>query len=547
MGSVTEDGSDCASRIDGSRLEGTQLIERFFETTPECHARAMGARRRGRVATTTTVAVVLLLVFAGCAGLTGTDNVETPTSELPTETTTAGSPATTTTPPVTSTTTTATTTMPEVLENVTSDLSDETSRQLENRYYGDRDLNETELTILNAVDAFEGEDKERLAREALEAGATEETARYLELAAYAHENDLSGSLERDVLSHADQPLEDPDGDELPNYMEEFLETDASASNQELGEVLWQLSENGEITGNEIEFLEQVSENSGECYSTVKQLKQAGLLEQIIEDGQITDEELDISEDSDNDNMADGFEKEELGTDPNRKDTDRDGFHDGIEATQALEGVNLHPTEMDAVVEIDYEEGVDPAELNETTQRISQRAANSPIDNGTGLHLHFIIDEELEEMDKFYGSTGEQIAEEHFDRNGKGVHYQIVVDDETQMANLGERFAPHTSVAKNKPGVISHELYHSLGIGGDQTSDFEYVDNSDVSIEEAPSVMNYNSPMDWVRLTDEEWLQIEKRIEAGSYDPGNSLGGVPDNSNLNMSSADCSGEFASADD
>ncbi len=106
-----------------------------------------------------------------------------------------------------------------------------------------------------------------------------------------------------------------------------------------------------------------------------------------------------SRDLDADGLADAEELYVFGTDPLRRDTDRDGLLDGWEARGTFRGVRLDkmgasPRHKDVFLELDVEQGADMARVERAIARIKALYANGPVENPDGkpgIAMHCEVD------------------------------------------------------------------------------------------------------------------------------------------------------------
>lgn len=253
------------------------------------------------------------------------------------------------------------------------------------------------------------------------------------------------------------------------------------------------------------------------------------------DGLDDPEELDrgtnpTAPDTDDDGLNDPSELD-IGTDPTVADTDGDGIPDGPEVNQPDLFPDANPLATDIFVEVDVVEGTTAPE--ERLDQIEEHYANAPVSNldgSSGINLRFVVDDRLEDQENFGRLTWLQYKDNHFDNDGRGYHYLLLVED----AGLGTSENPG-AVARGGNGsmivtertspaatgsTIMHELGHSVGL---RPEDYDGIDSEQYSYDEYPSVMNYNSADDGYGYSDgtagpndfDDWGHIESNL----YQPG----------------------------
>ncbi|MEA5408536.1 hypothetical protein VB773_13795 [Haloarculaceae archaeon H-GB2-1] len=242
-------------------------------------------------------------------------------------------------------------------------------------------------------------------------------------------------------------------------------------------------------------------------------------------------------------MTDARERE-LGTSPHFRDTDSDGFEDGIEADPPSSLPNLNPTRVDVAVEVDYM-GAGCRLSDADVSRLQRRFANAPTSNpdgSEGISLHVVVDESVPETaETYYSSRAGNLndvgdyAAEYFDHPEQGFHYALVVQDAkwdsgdlSEVWGVSSTWSNQMTVECNPNGAtrgtFMHELGHSLGLS---PRDHTGIDSSEVTFEEYPSTMNYNSPGDFDGYSDgysdgshgpndfDDWGHVEQYMDTPS--------------------------------
>ncbi len=236
-------------------------------------------------------------------------------------------------------------------------------------------------------------------------------------------------------------------------------------------------------------------------------------------------------DSDNDELEDGPEVNEYATDPNNPDTDGDGLKDGWEVHRVELFPDADPLRTDIYVEVDTMEGV--SFDRDEAERVAEKFEAAPISNpdgSAGANLHFVYDgQQIPHKSSADADTLRHYRRTHFDRIGKAYHYIAVVDevgdsgsgsDTMGMGTIGYTMVESQSSDGETARIIMHELGHSLGLKSD---DFSGVDSWQYSFSEYPSVMNYNSPANYLGYSEgkagpndfDDWRYIETEM----YTPG----------------------------
>lgn len=210
------------------------------------------------------------------------------------------------------------------------------------------------------------------------------------------------------------------------------------------------------------------------------------------------------EDTDGDGLTDSEEIKTYNTDPTKKDTDGDGLTDGeeINLQQNNSGMqaDVDPLQRDIIIEIDTMEqtNVDSDELTTIKESFEEAPIDNP-NNSTGINVHFKKGQTvpIETRTEFESYYKEQQYKDHFETDGYGTRHILIVNDaRIGDTNVGGATQVSSDVIivqyydkKDLTGsTIMHEMGHSLGL---DPNTFDGVDNQKYSIEEYPSIMNYN--------------------------------------------------------
>ncbi|ELY67819.1 zinc metalloprotease [Natrinema versiforme] len=208
-------------------------------------------------------------------------------------------------------------------------------------------------------------------------------------------------------------------------------------------------------------------------------------------------------DTDDDGLADGAEVREYGTDPTDADTDGDGLTDGSEVNRRDIFPEADPLRTDIYVEVDTMERTD-LERREA-ERIASEFEDAPLENpdgSTGADLHVTFDETIPWDSETDVGDLNRIRAQHFDQEGLGYHYLVIVDDvagDTNTGNVIGKAGLGTMMVESQSGrdqtgsTAMHELGHSLGLSN---TDFEGIDTDEYRFSSYSSVMNYNAPRDY---------------------------------------------------
>ncbi|AWB28229.1 zinc metalloprotease [Halococcoides cellulosivorans] len=208
-------------------------------------------------------------------------------------------------------------------------------------------------------------------------------------------------------------------------------------------------------------------------------------------------------DPDDDGLATIVEQR-LGTDPHDADTDGDGLPDGAEATctDALPGAD--PLHQDLYLEVDSESGESLSDG--AIERAEAAFAEAPVSNPdgqSGIDLHVRRDDgdltlgsPVDTIDR-PGSADDigDVTTAHRDYRTAGHYYVLVAD---KVAYDGDP----EYVGAGQPGVVMFESYpdpfltasllvHELGHAFGFDESLPGVDSERYSLDEYPSVMNYN--------------------------------------------------------
>lgn len=333
----------------------------------------------------------------------------------------------------------------------------------------------------------------------------------LEITAFLAES--PGRFAEKVLS--DAPYNggwDRDNDSLLTGAEENVyRTNASSPDPEISGIVRALSANTSYTENDVDsaqklasYLQKKDRYKEGVVSEWEQAREVGLIEDVIEDGDVSDKELEMLLSEDGDILLAQYEEEVVGTDPSASDTDGDSFGDDEEVflSEALPGAD--PLRKDIYVEIDYM--LDYHVPQSEFAIVKSEFENAPVNNSDGsegINLHLIRDDEVPFTRVLEADAVSEYEDKYRDRGKEGYHHALLVnelkserrDGETVfLSGFGSRgtFVVAGSEGPERTGhIFMHELGHSIGL---EPSDFEGIDSTEISFHKYPSVMNYNAPV-----------------------------------------------------
>lgn len=240
----------------------------------------------------------------------------------------------------------------------------------------------------------------------------------------------------------------------------------------------------------------------------------------------------LTPDTDGDGLEDGIEYAEIGSDPTQIDTDNDGLKDGREANKSGPLGRAEPLRMDVFVELDYMRNERP---NETAINIVIDAfAKAPIQNpdgSTGISLHVKVDDPLPREAEINPDDAVRLQATFFNHSRQGYHYAIAVHnavgEEEDLGAFGrptnfvfaiQTGAPHLPedrdefAVRTQAHLFMHELGHSIGL---LPSDFDGIDSHRYTHSTYPSVMNYESPNEFVGYNTgepfDDWAHIAQHL------------------------------------
>lgn len=205
-------------------------------------------------------------------------------------------------------------------------------------------------------------------------------------------------------------------------------------------------------------------------------------------------------------LSDYTEIHKYGTDPLQYDTSGDGLYDGLVAGDRDQSDiygTVDPLQKTVAVEITYMEGTQNALTDEVKNEMIETFANAPVENvdgSTGINLVFV------ETPQNPPNTAQVTADSYFRQNSYdnyhttkeyGTRHLMVVGDYSYRGNgnvVGSAIVNGNQMIVQDTGefdtglTATHELGHSLGISHD---DHVGIDSWEYSVDQYPSVMNYN--------------------------------------------------------
>jgi hypothetical protein len=227
-------------------------------------------------------------------------------------------------------------------------------------------------------------------------------------------------------------------------------------------------------------------------------------------------------DTDTDGLADPRELD-AATGPADADTDDDGLPDGVEVNSDMHP-GADPMHKDVYVEVDYMRDYRP---NGRLSEVVTMFRNAPVENpdgSTGITLHVVVDEQIPYDEKTLGDEHMNITDEYFDGACRGYHYATIVNNGVILNNdrpEGGYRAPTGIAVNNQPRgltfafVFAHELGHDLGL----MPGIPGVDATQIPFSTYHSMMNYNSPGDYISYSDgsngpkdnDDWATINQSL------------------------------------
>lgn len=211
-------------------------------------------------------------------------------------------------------------------------------------------------------------------------------------------------------------------------------------------------------------------------------------------------------DSDNDGLTDKQEQT-LGTNPEKADSDSDGYEDKVEIVEPGPLEEMDPMYKDVFLEYDAMEDIsmsDRFDRANYASDLNQLGSQTDIQNPNGkkgFDVHIIKNENNMMSFKEKSNTDdlesdiEDIDEAHHTYQKYGYIHVIHVNDITDGTKSYGGFAYYESntIFLARLGGSSNVLFHELGhVFGVKSTDAPGVDNPDYTIDEYPSIMNYNA-------------------------------------------------------
>jgi hypothetical protein len=202
--------------------------------------------------------------------------------------------------------------------------------------------------------------------------------------------------------------------------------------------------------------------------------------------------------SDSDSLPDSIEQE-IGTNSTNPDTDSDGIPDGFEYRSTI-FEKSDPLHKDLYIEIDWMEGNKPNSIyfKEIKMVFEQSPVSNP-DGKNGITIHLLYDDSVKSQslissDFYYNN----VYSKQFNQRGRGFRHmffveKIQLEDKTSVSGVYRRESNSMLVGSSQYDwqiemTIMHELGHSVGLSD---NDYNGIDSREKSLEEYPSVMNYN--------------------------------------------------------
>lgn len=203
------------------------------------------------------------------------------------------------------------------------------------------------------------------------------------------------------------------------------------------------------------------------------------------------------------------------------DSDGDGFPDRMETAND----NLSIGVKDVIVRVNWASGHAPATV--PLLKIQDRFAESPVDDGAGIRLHFYIDAAVDVPGEV--TESEIKADTYYNRlveTDDGTHNLLYVQSYSKDGRSVAGATDYkTAVISNTDGIAvgqttMHELGHAVGLTSGM---YTGIDSTEQPADAYPSVMNYNgcpeSYADCYTYSSgtghDDWGAIEERLEAGT--------------------------------
>jgi hypothetical protein len=347
------------------------------------------------------------------------------------------------------------------------------------------DEGEATLDRLGAIEELGPRQRDAVVESIVTRGLTDDV-----LATIDRVRDWPTALQREVFRHG---LADSNDNGLLDGEEAAFGLDPGGDDQQVAALAEPLREDG-YDERDVAYLERVgtlAEYRGNRYEGWGQAADQGLLEDAVEDGSISSDELEGIKDDDRDRLINAQE-EAIGTDPESADTSGDGFPDRLKwGPMRSMGLDVEPTRQDVFVEVAITEGAEW--LTDAERDAIRETFRDEPDHEVGeIHVHFVRGASgVEPVDTL--EEAEDLRADHKQATGMGHHYLVVTSGSLPENVVGKCCARHRTMlvdddlGDGRKQTVAHEMGHAFGVGG---SAFRGVD-TDERVQGYRSIMNYD--------------------------------------------------------
>jgi hypothetical protein len=228
-------------------------------------------------------------------------------------------------------------------------------------------------------------------------------------------------------------------------------------------------------------------------------------------------------DPDNDNLDTCSENVVYGTDPNKYDTDGDGYLDSEEVRDSVLP-DSNPRRSDIYVEVDYR-GTTAAKVRDALTQVQDAFADAPVSNPNGedgINLHILVDDELPESANISNlhtvSVRQETSRQYRDYRQEGYIY-MAVDPNHEKVRSSASYGRGIVLAGGDldtesektlfASTFMHELGHTRGLG---VGTYKGIDSRKVSFDRYSSIMNYNAGPEYMDYSSQaphdDWEDVQ---------------------------------------